>query len=371
VIARRLREAMPVLLALAGAVLVLNLVAFAFGEAPLATLARAVMGTWGTPYGIGQVLFKATPLILTGLAFEVALRAGLFNIGGEGQLALGGLVAAVVAAHLPERTPFVVAFPLALGAAVVAGALVALPPAVMRARLGVHEIISGIMLNRIADAIVPWALVVVVGSTSLRTPDVAKGAMLPRLDALHVRVGGFSMSSLHGSAASLAFPLAVVLAFALSAWLDRSRAGREIRWTGLGLSASRAEGVDVRRRMIQAMLVSGALAGATASATVLGYKGYFELGLGVGAGFSGIAVAMLGRGSPLGIVLASLLFGTLAQAGLAINARVPREAMSVLEAIVIVLVAVGHVARAREKRSIAPEEAQPASAASAPRAEGT
>jgi simple sugar transport system permease protein len=286
----------------------------------------------------------------------VALRAGLFNIGGEGQLALGGLVAGVVGAALPHSLPSIVAFPIALGAAVAAGALLALPPAVMRARLGVHEIISAIMLNRIVDALVPWALAVAIGSSSLRTANVAPGAMLPRLDALHVRIGGFSLSSLRGSAASLAFPLAVAAAFATAAWLRTSRAGREIRWTGLGFAASRAEGIDVRRRMIQAMVLSGAFAGATAAATVLGYKGYFELGLGAGAGFSGIAVAMLGRGSALGIVLAALLFGTLAQAGLAINATVPKEAMSVLEAIVIVLVAVGHGARRRVARA-APEPA--------------
>lgn len=361
-IRRKLESAVPILLPLAGAVLVLNVIVFVFGEAPATILARAVEGTWGTPYGVGQVLFKATPLILTGLSFEVALRAGLFNIGGEGQLALAGLVAGIVGASLPRALPGVVAFPIAIAAAVAAGALLALPPAVMRARLGVHEIISGIMLNRIVDAIVPWALAVAIGSTALRTGDVAPAAMLPRLDTLHVRVMGFSLSSLRGSAASLAFPLAVVLAFAVSAWLRRSRAGREIRWTGLGLAASRAEGVDVRRRMIQAMVLSGAFAGATAAATVLGYKGYFELGLGEGAGFSGIAVAMLGRGSALGIVLAALLFGTLAQAGLAINASVPKEAMSVLEAVVIVLAVVEHSASRRARAAPKPEPTAPASA---------
>jgi simple sugar transport system permease protein len=329
---KRLRAILPIALALAGAVLVLNLIAFAFGEAPRTTLAAAFAGTWGTPYGIGQVLFKATPLILTGLAFEVALRAGLFNIGSEGQLTLGSLIGAFVAAKLPAGTPWLVALVVAIGAAMAAGAAYSAIAGLLRARLGVHEIISGIMLNRVAEVLAPWALAAVIGSTSLRTADVVAGAALPRLEGLFPALGG--------SAASAAFPLAVAVTFAVHAWLRRSRAGREMRWIGLNADACRAEGVNVPRRIVQAMLLSGALAGAVMSATVLGYKGYYELGLGAGAGFTGIAVAMLGRGNPVGIILAAILFGTLQQAGLAINARVPKDAMSVLEAVVIVIVAV-------------------------------
>src|SRR3954470_15864559 len=106
------RPLLPVALALAGIVLLLNLISFAFGVAPSATLRAAAAGTWGTPYGIGQVLFKATPLILTGLSFQVAFRAGLFNIGAEGQLALASLVGGFVGARLPPGTPALVAVPL-------------------------------------------------------------------------------------------------------------------------------------------------------------------------------------------------------------------------------------------------------------------
>lgn len=337
-------------LALGGAVLMLDLIAFAFGEAPLTTLARAIEGTWGTPYGVGQVLYKATPLILTGLSFDVALRAGLFNIGGEGQLALASLAGAVVAAKLPPSVPWVLAIPVALVVAMATGALTALPAGLMRARLGVHEIISGIMLNRIVDVLLPWSLAIALGSRSLRTDDIAASAAIPRFERL--------FPSLRGSALSVAFPAAVALAFGVDAWLRRSRAGREIRWIGLGQEACRAEGIDVGARLVQAMLLSGALAGAVFVPTVLGYKGYFELGLGAGAGFSGIAVAMLGQGRPLGIVLAAILFGTLAQAGLAINARVPKEAMALLEGLVILLVAIANRA-ARKPEPIASEPAAP------------
>jgi simple sugar transport system permease protein len=359
------RPLLPVALALAGIVLILNLVSFAFGAAPLATLGSAAAGTWGTPYGMGQVLFKATPLILTGLSFEVAFRAGLFNIGAEGQLALASLAGGWIGTLLPQGTPALVAVPVVLGAAMLTGALWALVPALMRARLGVHEIISTIMMNRIADVLVPFGLVALLGASALRTADLAPGAALPRLDR--------AFPSLVGSAASAAFPLAVLLAFAVHALLRRTRAGREMRWTGQNAEACRAEGIDVPRRLVQAMLLSGALAGAAMAATVLGYKGYYELGLGTGAGFAGIAVALLGRGHPLGIVLAAVLFGTLEQAGLAINARVPKEATNVLTACAIVLVAVGNRAGKRALRAepdprgprAAPSAAAPGEAAKA------
>ena len=137
--------------AFAGALLVLNLLAFAFGQAPADNLARAFRGTWGTPYGMGQVLFKATPLLMTGLAFHVALRAGLFNIGTEGQLALGCLVGAYIGARLPDGTSALIALPVVIGSSLAVGAGYAFIAGYMRARLGVHEIISGIMLNRCVD----------------------------------------------------------------------------------------------------------------------------------------------------------------------------------------------------------------------------
>ncbi|HEY4116428.1 MAG TPA: hypothetical protein VGM56_01180 [Byssovorax sp.] len=328
---RELARWAPALVTALGVLVAWNLLSFAFGTAPLETLRLAAAGSWGTAYGAGQVIFKATPILLTGLAFDVAMRAGLFNIGAEGQLALAGLAAGAVGHALPSGTPAIVALPVVLVVAAATGALVALAPALMRARLGVHEIITTIMMNRVVDGLVPFALVALLGARDLRTEPVAAGALVPKLDR--------ALSPLAGSAASLAFPLAVAIAFALDAWQRRSKAGREIGWIGKNAAACRAEGVPVASRLVLAMLLSGALAGLVSSATVLGYKGYDELGLGAGAGFTGIAVALLGRGRPLGLVLAALVLGTLEQAGLAINAFVPKEAVSVLEAFVIVLMA--------------------------------
>ncbi len=304
-----------------------------YGASPRAMAALLFDGTWGTSYGAGQVLFKATPLLFTGIAVDLALRAGLFNIGAEGQLAVGSLAAAVVGARLPLGTPAIVALPLALGGAMAAGALWGLVPALLKGRYGAHEVISTIMMNRIADSAVGLALgaggLALTGS--VRTADVVPGARIARLDTV--------LPSLRGSAASFALFVGIAGTFLVTASYRRTRFGREIGLIGQNARAMEAEKVPVRRRIEQALVVSGAIAGAASFGTVLGYKGYFEEGLGAGAGFGGLAVAILGRGSAVGLIFAALLFGTLQQGGLAVNAFVPKELMDVLTGIVVCAVA--------------------------------
>jgi simple sugar transport system permease protein len=144
---------------------------------------------------------------------------------------------------------------------------------------------------------------------------------------------------LHGSAVNAALPLALVVTMLVAAWLRWFRVGREVVLVGRGPRACAAEHIPVARRLAAALLLSGAIAGLAAVGPVLGYKGYFESGLGAGAGFGGIAVALIGRGHPLGLVFAALLFGTLEQGGLAINAQVPMEVATVVQGIVIAVVA--------------------------------
>ena len=304
-----------------------------YGASPRAMAGLVFDGTWGTSYGAGQVLFKATPLLFTGIAVDLALRAGLFNIGAEGQLAVGSLAAGVVGAHLPAGTPAIAAVPLAVAAAMAAGALWALVPALLKGRFGAHEVISTIMMNRIADSAVGLALgaggLALTGT--VRTADVVAGARVPRLEVW--------FPSLKGSAASFALVLGIAATFAVIQSYRRTRFGREIGLIGMNARAMTAERVPVRARIEQALVISGAVAGAASLGTVLGYKGYFEEGLGAGAGFGGLAVAILGRGSAVGLVFAALLFGTLQQGGLAVNAFVPKELMDVLTGVVVCAVA--------------------------------
>lgn len=347
-LARAARRAAPTVGALAAAALVLDLLAFGYGAAPRAVLVQALAGTWGTAYGVGQVLFKATPLVFAATSVAIALRAGMFNVGAEGQIAVASLAAAVAGVHAPASLG-ALAVPLVLAVAACAGAAWGGVAGALKARFGAHEVITTIMLNNVASA----AVALLMGRWlelpgTVRTASIAPGATLARLERWVPAFGG--------SAASVAFVLAVAVAFAVDGWARRSRVGRELAFVGANAEACAAEGIPVARRRLLAMTLAGALAALAVSGTVLGYKGYYEAGLGAGAGFGGIAVALLGGGRALGIVAAALLFGTLDQAGLAVNAVLPRDAMDVLQAVVIVALAL-FARRARDEARA--EEATP------------
>ncbi len=340
-----LEQAFATVAGLAAGWLALVLLVWLYGASPREVVGQLVAGTWGMPYGVGQVLYKATPLLLTGVAVDLALRAGLFNIGAEGQLAIAGLAVGSAGAALPAGTPSWIALPAMLVVALAAGAGWAVVPAVLRARYGAHEVISTIMMNRVADALVGLGLVAGLAIPgTVRTPDVVEGARLPRLESL-------GLSSMHGSSVSLALPLAVAVVVVAALWLQRSRLGRELVLVGQSPTACAAEGIPVARRVGMALVLSGAVAGLGAIAPVLGYKGYDESGLAAGAGFGGIAVALLGRGHPVGMLLAALLFGTLEQGGLVINGAVPMEITTILQGVFIVAAALGD---ARVRRRLRP-----------------
>jgi len=319
-------EAYAICIALLVAMAAGSLLILGIGESPLRVYGLLLANTWGSPSGIGQVVFKATPLIFTGLAVALAFRAGLFNIGGEGQVIVGCFATALVAAQLPAGTPALVAIPLAVAAGVAAGAALGAIPGVLKAYRGAHEVINTIMLNFITLGVVLWLgnEYLFVGETT-HTAGIIDSARLSRL--------GFP-----DSAANFSFFLALLAALGVWYFLERTRRGFEWRAAGLGPLAAENAGVNLRGAIIGAMAASGALAGAVGANYVLGYKYYFEAGVGRGVGFMGIAVALLGRNHPVGIVLAALLFGTLSQGGLAVSELVPKELVDVLQAVVILAV---------------------------------
>jgi simple sugar transport system permease protein len=328
---------------LAAAMIAFDVLVWAYGESPRELAVMLYEGTWGSAFGAGQVLFKATPLLFTGVAVDLALRAGLFNIGADGQLAMASLAAGVVGAELPQRMPSIIALPVVVLVAVLTGGAWALVPAVLKGRFGAHEVISTIMMNRIADAAVGLSLGLGAAEPgTVRTRDLVLGARLPRLDLV--------FQALRGSAVSFALFAAAATAAVVTNAYGATRFGREIGLIGMNPVACAAQKIPVGRRVAQALVLSGAIAGLASVGTVLGYKGYFEQGLGAGAGFGGIAVAMIGRGSAIGLVFAALLFGTLQQGGLAINAHVPMEVMDVLQGVVIASVA---LADARVRAALA------------------
>ncbi|MCC6648860.1 MAG: ABC transporter permease [Polyangiaceae bacterium] len=323
------RHARPVIAA-ALVLTLFNLLVFAAGEAPWRALVTGLEGSLGTAYGLGQVLYKATSLAIAGAAFQVAYRAGLFNVGIEGQIALAALAAGVVGARL-GWAPAWIAVPVAGGAAVGVAAGWAALAGWLRVRFGAHEVITTILQNRLADALLPLALAHGLGETGVRTRDVAASAAIPRLSVLS--------HALAGSAASFAVLLALVTPWLIDRWERRAKVGREVGLVGLGPEACRAAGVPVSSRLLVALTLSGAVAGLTACGAVLGYKGHYELGMTTGVGFAGIAVGLLGRGTPLGLLAAALLVGALQQTGLVLNATVPKEATDVLFGAVILAVA--------------------------------
>ena len=310
-----------VLLALAAG----GLLIAAVGQSPIEVYGLLVREALGTGYGVGQTLFKSTPLVFAGLAVALAFRAGLFNVGVEGQMYLGGFAAALVGAY--ARVPAVFALPLAMLAAAAAGALWGALPGVLKARFGAHEVINTIMLNFIAFALVSWWGRGLFVPATVRTREVVAAAWVPRLDAL--------APWLKGSPANFTLLLATAFAVALAVFLFRTRAGYELRVLGLSPGAAEYAGVRTGRAQVLAFALSGAVAGLGGTNYVLGYKHYFELDFTAGAGFLGIAVALLGRSHPAGVLVAALFFGTLAYGGLVVNQRVPADLVNVLRALVI------------------------------------
>ena len=324
---------LPTITALLVALVAGDLLILSYGQSPGEVWRLMLSGTWGNAYGIAQVLYKATTLIFTGLSVAIGLRAGLFNIGAESQLAAGGFCAGALGLLLPAGITPWLAIPICITAAMIGGALVGFVPGVLRARFGAHEVIATIMLNFVVLAFLNWA----ISATGLAVPEtlhtpVVTSSAIPRLAAY--------IPMFHGSAANFTMLLAL-LVVVISTWLlFRSRFGYELRAVGLQPMAAESAGIRVPRVWITAMVIGGAIAGLGGTNFVLGYKNYFEDGFSGGAGFLGIAVALVGRNNPFGVLLAALFFATLSQGGLAIHALVPKQMVEVLEGIVILAVAV-------------------------------
>jgi ABC-type uncharacterized transport system permease subunit len=338
----------PPLVALLVALICGDLLILSYGQSPAAVYRLLLEGTWGNAYGFGQVLYKGTTLAFTGLAVSFGLRAGLFNIGAESQLAAGGFATALMGLALPVGAPLVIALPLCIVAAGAAGGVVGAVPAYLRTRFGAHEVIVTIMLNFVVLALLNWFIAghLHVPET-LHTPEIHAG-VLPRLSDIDIRF--------HGSAANLALIVAVVVAVAVWFYLFRARGGYELRAVGLQPDAAEYAGISVGRVWMRALTLSGVIAGIGGINYVLGYKHYYEDGFASGAGFLGIAVALVGRNHPFGVLIAAFFFATLSQGGLAIHAFVPKQMMDVLQGVVILAVAmavpeVRHILRTARRRS--------------------
>jgi general nucleoside transport system permease protein len=318
------------LLSVTAALLCSTLFIIVAGADPLLIYNKIYKATLGSGYGAGQVIFKATTLIFTGLAVALPFKVRLFNIGGEGQLQVAAFAVAVVAALLPSTFSPLLSISLSMLAGMSAGAFWALLAGVMKVRFGINEVISTIMLNFIAQGLTGYLLTVhfAVPSTE-HTAPINISSAIPHLDAL---TGWFRRSP-----ANLSALAAVVCAVVTSILLFQSRFGYEMRAVGLQPEAAEYAGINKSRHILVVMALSGALAGLGASNMVLGYKLYYESGLTTGAGFSGIAVALLAGAHPLMVMISALFFAFLEYGGLAVNAVIPKDIFMMIEAIIILL----------------------------------
>jgi ABC-type uncharacterized transport system permease subunit len=297
------------------------------GKAPGQVWWAMITRTLSDPYALGQVLYKATGLALTGLSVAIALDAGLFNIGAEGQLTAGVMACAVVGAALPAGTPAVIAVPVCVLAAAAAGGAIGFAIGGLRVWRGAHEVISSIMLNAIVAGVALYLgnqFIFRNGTTS--GGAIAEGAWLPQL-------------GLGGSSANASMVLAVLALGAV--WWLRARTTWGQAWRGVGQSpeAVRTTGTSVGKVQILVMTGAGALSGLAAANLVMGNKHAFEEGLGRGIGLAGISAALLGRIHPVGVAVAALVLGFLSSGGLAVADLVPKELTEMLQGVVVLAVA--------------------------------
>jgi ABC-type uncharacterized transport system permease subunit len=317
----------------------------AMAEGSLGSLPRMIAAIQsGNPTELSQAfnpildsLVTTTPYIFAGLGVAVGFRCGLFNIGAEGQLFMGAIFSAYIGYSI-TGLPAIIHIPLALLAGALGGALWAFVPAILKAKVGAHEVINTIMMNYVAFRLSEWLLngpMKRPGTANPVSPTIQASAELPRFFPEPIRF-------------HLGFFIALAVA-ALVYWLlFRTTLGFEIRTVGANPNAARYAGMSITRNFVVALCLSGALAGLAGANEVLGVNHNLALAFSAGYGFDSIALALLGKSHPLGVVLAALLFGTLRSGGTRMQniAKIPIDLISIIQALVIAFVAAPAIIRA-------------------------
>ncbi|HEY0003879.1 MAG TPA: ABC transporter permease [Pyrinomonadaceae bacterium] len=343
---KHLRQLLFPLIAVIAAFIVGAIVVVLIGDDPIETYKLLIGSALSWPDGIGYTLFYATPLIFTGLAVAVAFRCGLLNIGAEGQLTIAAFATAFVGITFANLSAWLL-IPLACLVAILSGALWAAIPGILKARFGSHEVINTIMMNFIAAGLasaLTQSYFKVQGDPILETRPIGNQALTPPGINAHLpRLGQFLPGLPERIPINLAFILALLACVLVYIFLWRTKWGYEIRATGANPLAAEYGGISVRKQIVLAMAVSGGLAGMVAINEVLGYRYRYYHNFSAQYGFTGIAVALLGRNHPFGVLLAALLFGALLRGGLFVDIfteYVSKDLVLVLQALVILFVAI-------------------------------
>ncbi|MCY1126192.1 ABC transporter permease [Frigidibacter sp. RF13] len=311
------------------------IVLLAIGQSPMEAMKVMVEGAVGSPYAWGYTLYYATSFMFTGLAVTVAFHGSLFNIGGEGQAQLGGLGVALVCLSI-NWPHWALALPAAMIGAALFGAAWAAIPAYLQAKRGSHIVITTIMFNYIAAALMIHILVNVLRPAGQMDPASANFPEGTNLPTLH-EIPGLSLIFTKQVPANVTFFIALICAYLVWVLLWRTRLGYEIRAFGKSEKAAAYAGISSFKIIMVAMLISGALSGLMAINNVMGESGRLLQNASEGAGFIGIAVALMGRNHPVGVILAAILFGFLFQGGaeLGLWTSIPIELRTVVQGLVI------------------------------------
>jgi general nucleoside transport system permease protein len=357
-----LRELLFPLMAVVAAFIIGGLIVLAIGDSPLKVYLLLVSSAFGlfdalgnfTFENWGYTLFQTTPLIFTGLAVALAFKCGLLNIGAEGQLYMGAFAAAWVGITFAKFPGFVL-IPMAMIAAMGAGAVWGAIPGALKARFGSHEVINTIMMNFIAVGLVSYLtqqFYKAQGDPIMQTTPVADQAQIARFSTL---LSPFGVNLPRHIPLNISFLLALLTAFLVWVLLWRTKWGYEIRAVGSNPSAAEYGGISVRKQIVLAMALSGALAGMVGINEVLGHRYRYYHDFSPGYGFSGIVVALLGRNHPVGVVLSALLIGALNRGGPFVDIftdKVSKDLTLVLQAIIILFVAMELLFRSQLTRLI-------------------
>ena len=326
-----------------------GLVVLVLGENPFEVVSLLIWGSFGFGEAIGYTLFYATNFIFTGLAVAVAFHASLFNIGGEGQAYIGGLGVALVCLYL-DFLPLPLLIPVAIAGAGLFGAAWALIPAWLQARRGSHIVITTIMFNFIAASLIVYLLVNVMAKPGSMAPETRMFAEGARLPFMHDMLGWIGITIPH-SPLNMSFLWALLACLFVWVLIWRSKLGYDIRTFGANPTAAVYAGISPVRITIITMLISGALAGFMALNEIMGSQHRLLLEFTSGYGFVGIAVALMGRSHPVGVILAALLFGALYQGGAELafdKPAITRDLIVVIQGLVILFAgALEHMFRPR------------------------
>jgi simple sugar transport system permease protein len=347
-----LLEKITPLIAVIFALLVGAIVIMLIGEDPIFVYKTLFSKAIGNRDGWGNVLFRATPLIFTGLAVAFAFRCGLFNIGGEGQVYIGAFLSTWVGFTFTSLPAFIL-IPLCILAAAAGGALWAAIPGILKAKTGVHEVIVTIMLNWIAASFTfflvlrfkaPATEAMIAAGVKQMIPHTSEIAEAARLPRLYTIFKFFNIDFPAYNQVNISFLIAIGAAILAYYILWKTNLGYEIRAVGYSPLAAEYGGISVAKNIILAMVISGAFAGLVGTNEVMGFKYRWRQELFTGLGFNGIAVALLGKNHPLGVVLAAILFGILNYGGAIVNifteGRIPRELIMVLQAVIVIFVVI-------------------------------